>query len=108
MRHQVAANVFGLPVIASGNGEQQEMWQWTPPMCCASTTVHKCWSFSGRLVLFKTISKQEYEIRSDLHAVPDDLSLSQASDFTISRILRLPAPEIQHIGEAAQQELRPE
>ena len=63
---------------------------------------------SGRLVLFKTISKQEYEIRSDYRAVPDDLSLSQASELTISRILRLPAPEIQHIDEAAQQELRPE
>jgi hypothetical protein len=42
---------------------------------------------SGRLVLFKTISKQEYEIRSDFFAVPDDLSLAQANQLTISRVV---------------------
>jgi hypothetical protein len=62
---------------------------------------------SGRLVLFKTISKQDYEIRSDFRAVPDDLSLSQANELTISRILPS-APEIQHGDEATQQELRPQ
>jgi len=41
---------------------------------------------SGHLVLFKTISKQEYEIRSDFRAVPDDLSLSQANELTVSRL----------------------
>jgi len=40
---------------------------------------------SGCLVLFKTIRKQEYEIRSDFRAVPHNLSLSQANDLTISR-----------------------
>jgi hypothetical protein len=34
---------------------------------------------SGRLVLFKTISKQEYETRSDFRAVSGDLSLLEAS-----------------------------
>jgi hypothetical protein len=34
---------------------------------------------SGRLVFFKTISKQQYETRSDFRAVPEDLSLLQAS-----------------------------
>jgi hypothetical protein len=51
---------------------------------------------SGRLVLFKTISKQEYEIRSDFHAVPDDLSLSQANQLTISRGPSVATPETQH------------
>jgi hypothetical protein len=37
---------------------------------------------SGRLVLFKTISKQESEVRSDFRTVPDDLSLPQANQFT--------------------------
>ena len=47
---------------------------------------------SGRLVLFKTISKQEYEIRSDFRAVPDNLSLSQANQLTSSRIMPIAAP----------------
>ena|ERR1017187_2904651 len=40
----------------SGKGEPNptwgypaEMWQWNPPLCCASMTVHKCWSFAKRL-----------------------------------------------------------
>jgi hypothetical protein len=48
---------------------------------------------SGRLVLFKTINKQEHEIRSDFHAVPDDLSLSQANELTISRVMPISSPE---------------
>jgi hypothetical protein len=36
---------------------------------------------SGRLVFFKTISKQEYETRSDFRAVPGDLSLLEASQL---------------------------
>jgi len=36
---------------------------------------------SGRLVFFKTISKQEYETRSDFRAVPGDLSLLAASQL---------------------------
>jgi hypothetical protein len=51
---------------------------------------------SGRLVLFKTISKQEYEIRSDFLAVPDDLSLSQANELTVSRIVPILVPENLH------------
>jgi hypothetical protein len=34
---------------------------------------------SGRLVFFKTISKQEFETRSDFRAVSGDLSLLEAS-----------------------------
>jgi hypothetical protein len=41
---------------------------------------------SGRLVLFKSISKQENEIRSDFRAVPDDLSLTQADWLMASRL----------------------
>lgn len=52
---------------------------------------------SGRLVFFKTISKQEYEVRSDFHPVPDDLSLSQANQLIISRIVPMPDTEIRHI-----------
>ena len=36
---------------------------------------------SGRLVFFKTISKQEYETRSKFRAVSDDLSLLEASQL---------------------------
>lgn len=36
---------------------------------------------SGRLVFFKTISKQEYETRSDFRAVSGDLSLLEASQL---------------------------
>jgi len=41
---------------------------------------------SGRLVFFKTISKQEYETRSDFRAVSGDLSLLEAS-----HLLRAPS-----------------
>ncbi|HXM20473.1 MAG TPA: hypothetical protein VN948_04305 [Terriglobales bacterium] len=51
---------------------------------------------SGRLVLFKTISKQEHEIRSDFRAVPDDLSLSQGNELIGSRIEPISAPETRH------------
>ncbi|MGA9965502.1 MAG: hypothetical protein WBQ10_09890 [Terriglobales bacterium] len=59
---------------------------------------------SGRLVLFKTISKQEYEIRSDFRAVPDNLSLSQANDLTISRTAPISAPETRHTAPEATQQ----
>jgi hypothetical protein len=63
---------------------------------------------SGRLVLFKTISKQEYETRSDFRAVPDDLSLSQANQLTVSRIAPISALEIQHAEpEVVRQQSRP-
>jgi hypothetical protein len=48
---------------------------------------------SGRLVLFKTIDKQKYEMRSDFQAVPSDLNLSQANDLIVSRMDRTPASE---------------
>jgi hypothetical protein len=56
---------------------------------------------SGRLVLFKTISKQEYEVRSDFRAVPDDLSLSQANELTISRIVPISVPQTWHTAPEA-------
>ena len=36
---------------------------------------------SGRLVFFKSVNKQQYETRSDYHAVSGDLSLVQASQL---------------------------
>lgn len=36
---------------------------------------------SGRLIFFKTISKQQYEIRSNFRAVSGDLSLSEANEL---------------------------
>jgi hypothetical protein len=49
---------------------------------------------SGRLVLFKTVRKREHEIRSDFRPVPDNLSLSQANDLTLSRIVPISAPHL--------------
>ena len=43
--------------------------------------------FSGRVAVFKTISKDQYERRSDFHTVSSDLSLSDAKDLLISRTL---------------------
>ena len=43
--------------------------------------------FSGRVAIFKTISKEQYERRTDFHAVSSDLSLSDAKDLLISGIL---------------------
>jgi hypothetical protein len=43
--------------------------------------------FSGRLAIFKSISKDQYERRSDFRAVASDLSLSDAKDLLISRDL---------------------
>ena len=55
---------------------------------------------SGRLIFFKTISKQQYEIRSNFRAVSDELSLSEANELLVSQILHAPSPEIQP-GDAA-------
>jgi hypothetical protein len=44
--------------------------------------------FSGRLALFKTISKDQYERRSGFHTVSADLSLSDANALLISRDLQ--------------------
>lgn len=49
---------------------------------------------SGRLMLFKTISKQQYEVRSNFRAVPGDLSLSEANELLASPNLHAPGPEI--------------
>ena len=49
---------------------------------------------SGRMILFKTISKQQYETRSNFRAVPGDLSLSEANDLLVSPVLRAPGTEI--------------
>jgi hypothetical protein len=42
--------------------------------------------FSGRAVIFKTINKEQYERRSDFHAVSSDLSLADTMDLLISRL----------------------
>jgi hypothetical protein len=59
---------------------------------------------SGRLILFKTINKQEYEIRSDFRAVPEDLSLSQANQLTVPRIVPISVPETRHSARAVTQQ----
>ena len=43
--------------------------------------------FTGRLAIFKTISKEQYERRSDFRAVSNNLSLSDAKDLLVSRTL---------------------
>jgi len=42
--------------------------------------------FSGRMVLFKTINKDQYERRSDFRVVSNNLSLSDAKDLLVSGI----------------------
>jgi hypothetical protein len=42
--------------------------------------------FTGRLAIFKTISKDQYERRSDFRAVSSDLSLSDANALLVSNI----------------------
>jgi hypothetical protein len=49
---------------------------------------------SGRMVFFKTISKQQYEVRSQFREVPGDLSLSQANKLLASPLLDAPNPRI--------------
>jgi hypothetical protein len=64
---------------------------------------------TGRLVLFKTISKQEHEVRSDFRAVPADLSLAEANQLTVSRIVTQSSPTPQPADpEATRQQFRPE
>jgi hypothetical protein len=46
--------------------------------------------FSGRAAIFKTINKDQYERRSDFRAVSSDLSLADAKDLLISRLLPPP------------------
>jgi hypothetical protein len=43
--------------------------------------------FSGRVAIFKTVSKDQYERRSDFRAVASDLSLSGGKDLLVSRSL---------------------
>lgn len=51
---------------------------------------------SGRMVFFKTIGKQQYEVRSQFREVPGDLSLSQANKLLVSSTLHASGPEIPH------------
>jgi hypothetical protein len=51
--------------------------------------------FSGRVAIFKTLTKDQYERRSDFRLVSSDLSLSDAKALLVSRILPLPqSPKI--------------
>jgi len=47
--------------------------------------------FSGRVALFKTISKDQYERRSDFREVASDLSLSDGKELLLSRRVAVPA-----------------
>jgi hypothetical protein len=40
---------------------------------------------TGRMILFKTVSKQQYEVRMNFREVPADLTLSQANELLISQ-----------------------
>jgi hypothetical protein len=51
---------------------------------------------TGRMILFKTISKQQYEVRSNFRAVPGDLSLSDANQLLVPPILHPPGRDIRH------------
>jgi hypothetical protein len=42
--------------------------------------------FSGHVALFKTISREQYERRSDFQVVSSDLSLTEAQDLLVSRV----------------------
>jgi hypothetical protein len=48
--------------------------------------------FSGRIAIFKTVSKDQYERRSDFRLVASDLSLSDAKDLLVSRVFPAPQP----------------
>ena len=68
---------------------------------------------SGRMILFKTISKQQYEVRSNVRAVPGDLTLSQANELLLSQVFHAPDGEIRHSDPAtasanSPREFRPE
>lgn len=52
--------------------------------------------FSGRVAVFKTISKDQYERRSDFRLVASDLSLSDAKVLLGSRVF--PAPQTSKTG----------
>lgn len=52
--------------------------------------------FSGRVAIFKTISKDQYERRSDFRLVASDLSLSDAQVLLGSRVF--PAPQTPKTG----------
>jgi hypothetical protein len=45
---------------------------------------------SGRMILFKTVSKQQFEVRSDFREVPGDLTLPQANDLLVAPVVRTP------------------
>jgi hypothetical protein len=47
--------------------------------------------FSGRVAFFKTISKDQYERRSDFREVASDLSLTDGKELLLSRRLAVPA-----------------
>jgi hypothetical protein len=53
--------------------------------------------FSGRVALFKTISRDQYERRSDFRLVASDLSLSDAKALLGSRVF--PTPQIPKTGQ---------
>jgi hypothetical protein len=52
--------------------------------------------FSGRIAIFKTVSKDQYERRSDFRLVASNLSLAEAKNLLASRIL--PPPQTPKTG----------
>jgi hypothetical protein len=47
---------------------------------------------SGRMILFKTVNKQQFEVRSKFREVPADLTLIQANELLASPASQLPTP----------------
>jgi len=46
---------------------------------------------TGRMILFKTVSKQQHEVRSDFREVPGNLTLAQANDLLAAQPVSLAA-----------------
>jgi hypothetical protein len=73
--------------IESGTVELERVEVGTLQWKTAFINIH----FSGRVAVFKTISKDQYEKRSDFREVASDLSLSDGKELLLSRRPSIPA-----------------
>jgi hypothetical protein len=73
--------------IDSGTVELERVEVGTLQWKTAFINIH----FSGRVAFFKTISKDQYERRSDFREVAGDLSLSDGKELLLSRRITVPA-----------------
>jgi hypothetical protein len=72
--------------IDSGTVELERVEVGTLQWKTAFINIH----FSGRVAFFKTISKDQYERRSDFREVASDLSLSDGKELLLSRRIAVP------------------